>query len=127
MSTTVVLMCDKIRDTHQTIRYSHDIHAVEDCIVFLDYHVTMAMSEVPTKRFAFKCSHPVKQQRCRVNHVIAVMARQSSEFIHLPEPRDRVIMTARDISCITTFESTRSIKKLDLLVTMLPHLLSTSL
>ena len=55
-STTVTLMCDKIPDASQLARHGHDRGAVKDCSVFLDYHVTFAMSEVPTKRFTFKCS-----------------------------------------------------------------------
>jgi hypothetical protein len=46
-STNSVLMCDKIiSDAHQAGRSSHDAHAVKNCKLFLDYHVTMEMPQV---------------------------------------------------------------------------------
>ena len=52
-STTVNLMCDKIPDASQLARHGPDPGATKDYSVFLDYHVTFAMSKVPTKRFTF--------------------------------------------------------------------------
>jgi len=95
-STTVVLMCDKINDASQSTRHGHDTGAPKDCSVFLDYHVSFAMAEVPTKRFTFKCFRPIEHQRYRVNPIVVMLARQSSQCI-LPDPRVRAVMTARDI------------------------------
>ena len=67
-STTVVLLCDKISDASQSARHSHDTGSAKECSVFLDYHVTFAMSEVPTKRFTFKCFR-------RLNNNVPVLIR----------------------------------------------------
>jgi len=62
-STTNVLMCDKISDVSQLARHGQDTGVAKDYSVFLDYHVTFAMSEVPAKRFTFTCFHPIEHQR----------------------------------------------------------------
>jgi hypothetical protein len=50
----VTLLCTKISDTIQG-RPTSDVGTLQDCSVFLDFPVSMPMSEVPTKRFLFKC------------------------------------------------------------------------
>ena len=89
-------MCDTIPNASQLARHGHDPGAAKDCSIFLDYHVTFAMSEVPTKRFTFKCFRPIKQQRPHINPIVIMMARRSFQCVHLHEPRARGIMTARD-------------------------------
>jgi len=95
-SSIVVVMCDKISGTYQAGMHGHDT-IVKDCALFLDNHVTMAMSKFPTRPFALKCTRPIEHQRVRVNPLTIWMARQSYECILLHEPRARRIMTARDI------------------------------
>ena len=66
-------------------------------VLFFYFPVSIAMSEVPTKRFTFKCFRPVEDQRPHRDPIVIMMARQATGYIHLPPPRDRSVMTARDI------------------------------
>jgi hypothetical protein len=60
----VALMCIKISDTVQG-RPTSDVGSLHDCSLFLDFPVSMSMSEVPTKRFLFKCFRSVETRRPR--------------------------------------------------------------
>ena len=96
----VTMMCTKISDTVQG-RAASDVGTVQDCSVFLDFPLSMAMSEVPTKRFMFKCFRPVETRRPRVDAFNFLMAAssQTTAFVHLPPFRAPSVMTARDVLC----------------------------
>ena len=53
-STSVSMFCLKISDTVQG-KPASDVGATQDCSIFLDYPISLAISEVPTKRFTFRC------------------------------------------------------------------------
>jgi len=57
----------------------------------------MAMIEIPTKRFMFRCSRPIEEQRPRQDPIIVMMAQRSSGFVQIPPLRDKSSMNARDI------------------------------
>jgi hypothetical protein len=78
--TKVIMMCTVVNGT---------VESVKDCSVFLDFTVLMAMTEIPTKRFTFKCSRPVEEQRPRVDAIRVLMASQSVGNVHLPAVRAR--------------------------------------
>jgi hypothetical protein len=59
VSSIVVLMCEKISDTGTTM-LAHDFGSSKGCSIFLDHLITMAMVEVPIKRFTYKCASPIK-------------------------------------------------------------------
>jgi hypothetical protein len=83
-STTVVLMCENMSDT-VIARHVYDFGSSKDCSIFVDYHVTMAMAEVPTKRFIYKCSRPIEaHQRPRQDLIVVMMAQRATGNIHLP-------------------------------------------
>ena len=88
VATNVVLMCVKISDTVQGMPAA-DVGSLQECSVFLDYLVDMAMTEVPTKRFMFRCSRPIEERRPRQDPIIVMMAQRSSWFVHLPPLRDK--------------------------------------
>ena len=95
--TKVSLSCVKISDTVQG-RPATDVGSLQDCSVFLDFPVEMAMSEVPTKRFTFRCTRPTEAQRPRHDPITIMMAQRSSGFVHLPPPfADKSIKNARDV------------------------------
>ena len=72
-STTVVIMCEKMSDKG-IARHVHDFGSSKDCSIFLDYPVTMAMTEVPTKRFTYKCSRPIEAQHPSQDPIVVMMA-----------------------------------------------------
>jgi len=84
-STTVNMMCCKLNDT-----------VARECSVCLDFPVIMAMTEIPTKTFTFKCFRRVEDRRPRVNAIAAMMATWDTGNIHLPPVRARFVMNARD-------------------------------
>ena len=89
----VTLLCTKISDTIQG-RPASDVGTVQDCSVFLDFPVSMPMSEVPTKRFLFKCFRSVETRRPRVDAFTVLMASTTS-FVHLPHVRVRSAMIGK--------------------------------
>jgi hypothetical protein len=86
-STIVVMMCVKNCDA---------IQLLQDCSVFLDFSFSMAMSEVPTKRFTFKCIRHVEARPPRQDPIVAMMALRNIGCLHLPLFRRRAIMTRKD-------------------------------
>jgi hypothetical protein len=69
---------------------------LQDGTVFLDYPVTLAMSEVPTKRFTFKCHRLVEDRQSRQDLVVAMMVQRNSGDLHVPPVRARLVMTGKD-------------------------------
>ena len=75
-----------------------DAITLRDNTVFLDFPVSMAMTEMPTGKFTFICTRPVEDRRPLFTGSFAVMmSRSTSLFVHLPPPRARYVMTARDV------------------------------
>jgi hypothetical protein len=96
-STNVVMMCVKNYDVIHDMPAS-DVGSIQDCSMFLDFSVSMAMSEVPTKRFNFKCSRPIEARPPCQDHIIVVMmAQRNNGCLHLPSVRTRVVMTGKDV------------------------------
>jgi len=94
-STIVILMCVKISATVQG-KPASDIGFLHECSVFIDFLVSLAMREVPTKRFTFKCTRPVENRLPRQDPIVIMMAREAARCNHLPIPRHRSNMIARD-------------------------------
>ena len=95
-SSKVIMQCTKMSDTVQG-RAAIDVGVVRDCSVFLDYPVLMAITEVPTKHFLFKCERPVEQRRPRGNAFTVILESQNTGNCHLPPARVRFVMNAHDI------------------------------
>ena len=93
------MVCDKLGDTLQA-RSTYDVGSLKYCIYFLDYPVAMTMTEVPTKRLAFKCSRQSEDQRPRRVLIVFMMAQRAFDFAHQPSaPRACFVMNAKDIIC----------------------------
>jgi hypothetical protein len=91
------LLLQVLSDTVQG-RTASDVVTLRDCTVFLDFPVSMAMTEVPTKKFTFRCIRPVEDRRPVLRDPIQfMMSRSTSLYVHLPPPRARTVMTARDV------------------------------
>ena len=88
-------MCVKISDTIQG-KPASEVGSLQDCSVFIDCPWPY-MREVPTKRFTFKCTRPVENRRPCQNPIGIMMAREVAGRSHLPIPRQRSTMTARDV------------------------------
>jgi hypothetical protein len=58
-STKVIMRCTKQSDTIQGRAASY-VGDVQDCSIFLDFPVYMAISQVPTKHFLFMCEREVE-------------------------------------------------------------------
>ena len=57
--TIVILMCVKINNSAQR-KPASDVGSLQACSVFIEFLVSLlAMREVSTKRFTFKCTPPV--------------------------------------------------------------------
>ena len=57
--TIVILMCVKISNSAQR-KLASDVGSLQTCSVFIEFLVSLlAMREVSTKRFTFKCTPPV--------------------------------------------------------------------
>ena len=82
-NTQVELMCTKISDTVQG-RPASDVGCFQDCYVFLDFPVLVAMAEVPTKRITFKCTRPIEDRRPRRDALAVLMMKSASGQVHLP-------------------------------------------
>jgi len=65
--------------------------------MFIDFPVSLAMREVPTKRFTFKCTRHVKNCRPRQDPIVIMMTREVAGCRHLTIPRQRSTMIARDV------------------------------
>jgi hypothetical protein len=64
----VVLRCVKMCDARlRGGRLAADIGLIEDCTVFLPFKVTLAMVEVPTKKFSFVCTRHVEARPLSTN------------------------------------------------------------
>jgi hypothetical protein len=96
VSTCVVMMCAKLGDTLQA-RSASNVDSLKNCTFFLDYPVTTTMAEVPSKRFTIKCSSQIEDQRPRRDPIVFMMAQRTVGFTHLPSPRVRSFMNAKDI------------------------------
>jgi hypothetical protein len=95
--TKVSLFCKKISDTVQG-KPASDVGTIQECSVFLDFPVDIAMTKVPTKRFSFRCTRPIESQRPRQDSIVVMMTQRSTRFVHLPPPfANNSIKTARDI------------------------------
>ncbi len=72
-SSNVVMMCVNNYDMIHGIPAS-DVGSIQDCLVFLDFSVSLAMPEVPPKRFTFKCSRPIEARRPHQDPIVVMMA-----------------------------------------------------
>ena len=95
-STTSIMFCVKISDTVQG-KPASDVGSCQDCHVFLNYPISMAMSEVPTTRFTFKCSRLVEDRQPGQDPSVAMMARNLPGYKYLPPVRARGTMTVNNI------------------------------
>ena len=93
--TIVILMCIKFSDTIQR-KQASDVGSLQDRSVFIDFFVSMAMREIPTIRFTFKCTRLVENCRPRQDPIVLMLARKAEGCSHLPIPRQRSTMTAID-------------------------------
>jgi hypothetical protein len=94
-STKVIMQCTKQSDTIQG-RAASDVGVVRDCSVFLDFPVYMAISEIPTKHFLFRCERAIEQRRPLVNAFTVILGSQNTGNNHLPRARARSVMNAQD-------------------------------
>ncbi len=78
-------------------RSASDVGADKDCSAFLDFLVSVPLTEVPTKRFIYKCFRPVEARRPRVDVVVVLMASRSTRNDNLPHVRERTAMHGKDI------------------------------
>jgi hypothetical protein len=90
------LFCPKLSDTVQG-KSATDVGVIKDCSAFLDFPISVPLTEVPTKLFVFKCYRPVEERRPRVDPVVILMATQSKRSEHLPPVRERYMMHGKDI------------------------------
>jgi len=72
--------------------YAFDVGSIQACTAFLDFPVSMAMSEVYTKRFTFKCIRPIQARPPRQYHMVVVMAQRNYGCLHLPPVRTRIVV-----------------------------------
>ncbi len=94
-ATIVTMLCDKNSETVHG-KPALDVCTTKNCSLFLDYPVSMTMTEVPTKTFTFKCTRPLKQRQAHANPLRAMMVQRNLAYIHLPPPRMRGVMTGKD-------------------------------
>jgi hypothetical protein len=94
---TVVLRCVKMNDARlHGGRPAADVGLVQDCTVFLTYPVTLAIVEVPTKKFSFYCTRPEEARPPPTNAMVFMMANAVSGNTHLPCARAFRKMTGKD-------------------------------
>jgi hypothetical protein len=72
-TTVVTMFCQKTSGS-----------TIQDCSLFLDYPVTLAMSEVLTKRFTFKCCRPAEDRPIHQDQVMAMMSHRNSADLSVP-------------------------------------------
>jgi len=90
------MMCVKICETVHGKSASY-VCSPQNCSVFMDFPVSMAMSSVSTKRFNFKCSRPVEARPPRTYPIVVMVALRNNGCLHLPPVRTRSDMTWKDI------------------------------
>ena len=90
------MQCTKHSSNTIQGRAASDVGVIRDCSVFLDFLVYMAISEVPTKHFLFKCERAVEQRRPLVHVFTVILGSQNTENNHLPPARARSVMNAQD-------------------------------
>ena len=83
----VILLCTKISETLQG-RSAADVGVDKVCSAFLDFLVSIPLTEVPTMRLIFKCFRQVQERRPRVDVVVALMSSRSTTNDHLPLVRE---------------------------------------
>jgi len=94
---TVVLRCVKMNDARlHGGRPAVDVGLVQDCTVFLTYPVTLAIVEVPTKKFSFYCTRPEEARPPPSNAMVLMMRNVVSANTHLPRARAFMKMTGKD-------------------------------
>ena len=72
---TIVLRCVKMNDARlHGGRPTVDVDRVKDCTVFLTYPVTLAIVEVPTKKFSFYCTRREEARPPPLNAMVFMMA-----------------------------------------------------
>ncbi len=64
-STNVILSCQVLANETISGRTAGDLITLRDGTVFLDFPLSMAMAEVPTKKFTFRCTRPAEDRRPR--------------------------------------------------------------
>jgi hypothetical protein len=89
------MLCAKNIETVH-VKSASNVCATQEGSVFLDYLVSMSMSEVLTKRFALKCTHLFEHRQPHPNPLLAKMVRWSAEHTHLPPFRERGVMIERE-------------------------------
>jgi len=93
-STNVVMMCVKNYNMIHGMPAS-DAGSIQYCSVLIDFPVSMAMSEVPTKRFTFKCSRPIEARPPRQDPIVVMMAQRNIGCLHLHPVRTRCVVTGK--------------------------------
>ncbi len=72
---TVVLRCVKMCDARlHGGRHASDVGLIQDCTLFLSFPVTLAITEVPTKKFSFYCTRPMEARPQPTNIMVFMMA-----------------------------------------------------
>jgi hypothetical protein len=94
---TVVLRCVKMVDARlHGGRPATDVGHVQDCTVCLSFPVTLAITEVPTKKFSFYCTRHVEARPPPINAMVIMMMQPDSRNMHLPCARAYRKMTGKD-------------------------------
>ena len=78
-------------------RPTADVGLIKNCTVFLTYPVTLAIAEMPTKKFAFYCTRPVEAHPPPSNAMVLLMTNAVSGNNHLPCARAYRKMTRKDV------------------------------
>ena len=87
----VVLRCVKMCDARlHGGRLASDVGLIQDrCIVFLSFPVTLAIAEVPTKKFSFYCTRHVEARPQPTNVMVFMMAQSVSANTYVSSLRSR--------------------------------------
>jgi hypothetical protein len=93
-----VLQCVKMVDAHHGGRPSSDVGDIQDCfIVFLSFPTTLAIAEVPTKKFSCVGTRPATVRPPPRTDMVALMVQAASANIHLPPIRAYRKMNGKNI------------------------------
>ncbi len=78
-------------------RPAADVGLIQECIVFLSFPFTLAISDAPTKKLSFYCARRAQARLPLTTAMVFMMARSASAETHLPRDREFRKMTGKGI------------------------------